>query len=228
MQTGTQTRTASLTKSMRTSKWFNGITAAATLFFFLSTFYIVPSAHAADQAIKAEHARNQYHPKGRTDAEKLSNTLQAIKERVAERKAQVHDKLKKEGDLWQGFLNLFGLSGLATENLDRLNSMAEQAGQLHQKALQGFAKIERDLKAKGLPDVILQRHYDTVKKYKAAYRRFREKLQHAQAAKSLQDQDSALGELDTFMEKQQFKRRAQPFDPNHLPFGTPDPKKTRR
>ncbi len=72
------------------------ITTLITLFFFLSTFYLVPCAQAVDTAVKADLARNQYHPQGRTDEEKLSNTLQAIKEHVTERKAHLRDRLKQE------------------------------------------------------------------------------------------------------------------------------------
>lgn len=227
MQTTTRLRSTSLTRSMRLNQWFSVITSVLTLFFFLSTWYIVPSAHAAGEAVKADRARKQYHPRGRTDEEKLSNTLQDIKERVAERRARVRKRVKQESDLWQGFLNLFGMSRLAKESLDRLDAMAEQAEQLNQKALQGFDAIEQELIDKGLPEGILQRHRATVDKYQAEYRRFRQKLRKAQTAQSLQDQNSALGDLDEYMGKQQFKRRQQPFDPNHLPFGTPDPKKTR-
>lgn len=227
MQTTTQSRSTSLTRSMRVNKWFSAITAAMTVFFFLSTWYIVPSAHAASEAVKADRARNQYHPRGRTDEEKLSNTLQDIKERVAERRVRVRQRVKEESDLWQGFLNLFGMSRLAKESLDRLNSMADQAELLNQKTLQGFDAIEKELIDKALPEEILQRHYDAVNKYRSEHQRFRDKLRKARTAQSLQDQDSALGDLDEFMGKQQFKRRQQPFDPNKLPFGTPDPKKTR-
>jgi hypothetical protein len=127
MQMDTKTRETSLTKFMRQCRWFSGITAAVTVFFFLSTYYFVPCAYAVDQAHKAEKARNQYHPKGRSDEEKLANTLQDIKEHVAERKSQVQNKRKTQSNLVQDFLNLFGLSSLATEELDRLNAMTEQA-----------------------------------------------------------------------------------------------------
>lgn len=228
MQMDTHSRKISLTEGLRKSKWFSGITAVVTTFFFLSTFYLVPCAHAVDGAIEAEKARNQYHPKGRTDEEKLANTLQDIKEHVAERKAQVQKRVETESGLWQDFLNLLGLSGLAAEDLDRLKSMSDQAEQLHQKALEGFDKIEQDLIDKGLPEEILQRHYDAVDKYQDEYDRFLEKLQDAQAARSLQNQNSALGDLEEFLGSQQFKRSQQSFDPNKLPFGTPDPNKTRK
>ena len=48
------------------------------------------------------------------------------------------------------------------------------------------------------------------------------------AADSLFDQEVAIEDLDTFLDKQQFKRSHQPFDPNNLPFSTPNAKDTRK
>lgn len=212
---------------IRDSRGFLKVVTAIKLFFFLSTFYFIPGAQAVEQAVEAEQAKNQFHPQGRSDEEKLSNTLQAIKEHVAERKAHLSKRVGEESGLWEDFLNLFGASGLSAEDLDRLQFMVEAAEQLHQKNLAGFADIEQDLKAKGLPEAILQRHADTVNQYQEQYRQFREKLGRALQAESLQDQDNALGELDEFLDEQQFKRRQQPLDPDNLPFSTPDPDETR-
>jgi hypothetical protein len=202
---------------MRESNVFTRITTAVSLLFFLSTFYIVPTAQAVDETFQAERAKKEFHPQGRTDEEKLSNTLQAIKEHVTEKKTALDKRVAEESSLWQDFLNVFGLSGLLAEDLDKLASMTEQAESLHQKALQGFVEVEQELKAKNLPESILQRHTETVEKYQVEYQRFLEKLQQAQAAESLQDQDDALGELDGFLGEQQFRRSQQPFDPENLP-----------
>lgn len=212
---------------IRDSRGFMKIVTAIKLFFFLSTFYFVPGAQAVEQAVEAEQAKSQFHPQGRNDEEKLSNTLQAIKEHVAERKSHLSKRVSEESSLWEDFLNLFGASDLLGEDLDRLQSMAEAAEQLHRKNLAGFVEIERDLQAKGLPEAILQRHAETVNKYQEQYRQFQGKLGQALQAESLQDQDASLGELDEFLDEQQFKRRQQPIDPDNLPFGAPDSKKTR-
>lgn len=212
---------------IRDSRGFMKVAVAVKLFFFLSTFYFVPGAQAVELAAEAGQARNVFHPRGRNDEEKLSNTLQAIKEHVTERKFQLDKRVREESGLWEDFLNLFGASSLAAEDLGKLQSMAQAAEQLHQKNLVSFAELEQELKAKRLSDVILQRHADAVNQYQAQYQQFREKLGRAMQAASLRDQDTALSELDRFLDKQQFKRRQQPFDPNNLPFGTPDPKKIR-
>lgn len=216
----------SIIELIREHRIFNRTVSVFSILFFLSTFYIVPSAMAIEVAIDAEQAKNQFLPEGRTDSERLSNTLQAIKEQVNEKQSRIQTRLQQENNLWQDFLNLFGLSGLLTENLDRLNSMGEQAELLNQKALQEFVQIEVELKAKNLPAIILQRHYDAVAKYQAEYQSFLLKLNQAQAATSLQDQQGAMGELNDYLGTQKFKRKQQEFDPENLPNKALQPDKS--
>lgn len=218
----------SITGWMRSSAVFSKITSLVTTFFFLSTFYFIPAAHAADEAIEAEQAKKIYHPKGNTSEEKLANTLQAIKEKVAERKEVIEERLQEENTLLQMFLNMIGFSGLLAEDLDLLLSMTEQAELLQTEAADSFAVIEQQLKAKKLPEEILQRHYDAVNKFEQQYQQFKNKLTVVKQAESLQDQGEAMEALNSFISKQKFKRSQKPFDPNNMPYGTPDPKKTRK
>ena len=83
------------------------------------------------------------------------------------------------------------------------------------------------LKAKNLPDEILQRHYDAVSQYEADYAKLQMYIQNCAIAESLLDQQSAMDELDGFLQEQKFKRTHQTDDPNNLPFGTPNADDTR-
>ncbi len=211
---------------MREDRRFSATVAALTAFFFIFVFYS-PSA----LAIKTDIEQTQQTKaiiKGKTAEEKLSNTLQSIKEHVKKNKGKIKGRVAAESGIIENVLDIFGLSTLATEDTDTLNQLNDNAQQLHEDALANFANIEAELKEKGLPDEILQRHYDAVEKYQAEYQQYQDKIKQLNQADSLFDQETAMEDLDTFLDKQQFKRSHQPFDPNNLPFSTPKAKDTRK
>src|SRR5688572_6030293 len=77
---------------IRDSEGFKKTVTALTVSLFLFVFYS-PSALAIQQA--AEQPSQASKPiEGRTDEEKLSNTLQTIKERVAERKSRLAQRVQ--------------------------------------------------------------------------------------------------------------------------------------
>ena len=210
---------------MHTAKWFMRITASLQIFCFLFAFYS-PSVQAVTDEIAASTAVPQI--QGETDEEKLSNALQAIKENVVETKAAVDTRMLEESGITDIILNFFGLSEMRNEPLTTLQGLNAQVQALNKKALANFAKIETMLKAKNLPDEILQRHYDAVSKYQADYTKLQSYIQKCAAAGSLHDQQNAMDELNGFMQAQKFKRTHQTDDPNNLPFGTPNADDTRK
>ena len=206
----------SLIERLRAARWFMRITALSQIFCFIFVFYS-PSAQAAVEGIA--EITEVPEVQGRTNEEKLSNALQTIKENVAETKATVDARLLEEGGIFETVLSFFGLSELQNESLITLLGLNEQVLALNDKALANFAEIEAMLKAKNLPDEILQRHYAAVNKYQADYAKLQMYIQNCATAESLQDQQGAIGELDGFLNGMQQKRKQQPFNPDSLPFG---------
>ncbi|MCP4002517.1 MAG: hypothetical protein GY727_16575, partial [Gammaproteobacteria bacterium] len=200
---------------MREDRCFSATVATLTLFFFVFVFYS-PSALAIKTDIEQKQ-QTKAAIKGKTAEKKLSKTLQAIKEHVKKNNGKIKDRVAEEAGFIENMLDIFGLSTLATEDTQALTQLNDDVQQLHEEALANFASIEQDLIDKGLPKEILQRQYDAVAKYQAEYIAFQEKINQLNAAGSLFDQEVAIEELDTFLDKQQFKRSQQKFDPNKLP-----------
>ncbi|MCF6258154.1 MAG: transglutaminase-like domain-containing protein [Gammaproteobacteria bacterium] len=214
-----------LTEWIRTSRGFLRMIALVEVVFFLFVFYS-PSAMAVADTI--EESQTAPVIEGKTDEEKLSKTLQAIKENITTTKATVDARMVEESDLLADVLNFFGLSELQTESTDQLLGLNEQLAVLNETALANFAQIEAQLIAKGLPEIILQRHQAMVNQYQTDYQQLQSLIQQSIDAGSLQDQQAAVAALHEFLQQRQFKRSHQPFDPNKLPFGTPDAEKTRK
>ncbi|MCF6336544.1 MAG: transglutaminase-like domain-containing protein, partial [Gammaproteobacteria bacterium] len=214
-----------LTERVRTATGFLRTVALVEVFFFLFVFYS-PSAMAVADTI--EESQTAPVIEGKTDEEKLSKTLQAIKENITTTKATVDARMVEESDLIADVLNFFGLSELQTESTDQLIGLNEQLATFNETALANFAQIEAQLIAKGLPDIILQRHEAMVNQYQTDYQQLQSLIQQSVNAGSLQDQQAAVEALHEFLQQRQFKRSHQPFDPNKMPFGTPDAEKTRK
>jgi len=215
----------SLIERLRSAKWFMRITAFSQTFCFLFVFYS-PSVQAVTDNIAASTAVAEI--QGKTDEEKLSKTLQAIKENVIETKVTIDARAQEEGGITETLLSFFGLSELRNESLHKILGLNEQVQALNGKAMANFASIEAMLKAKNLPGEILQRHYDAVSKYQVDYAKLQMYIQNCSVANSLLNQQSAMDELDGFLQQQQFKRTHQTDDPNNLPFGTPNADDTRK
>lgn len=207
---------ASLIGMIRNSKVFLKTTALLVISTFLFVYYS-PDALAAKQAIEQQQAKTA-HIKGESDEERLANALQSIKEHVAKNKDKLAKRVEKEGSLLDKALNVIGLSGLEPENIAELTAMNDEVVHLDKKAMANFKAIEIKLKAKKLPDEILQRHYEAVEKYQTEFNKLQTNIRRLKGAKSLYDQEEATEALDEFLKTQQFKPEQQPFDPNNLPF----------
>lgn len=218
---------APLITIMRDNPIFIKLSSVITVFFFLFTFYS-PSVLAAKEAIEKEQKKPVVSIQGNTDEAKLANTLQAFKDKTALQNNVIRKRMDEESGVVQTVLNFLGLSTLSTENLDELEALNTNIQALHEKTFANFQQLETQLTSKKLPEEILNRHYQTVEKYKAEYQAFQDYLKQCQTAESLQDQQAAMDKLNTFLQGQQFKRSQQPFDPNNLPFGSPNADDTRK
>jgi len=225
MQTGNTGNYIPLLECLRKTKWFMRATAFSQIFCFLFVFYS-PSAQAAAESLELQNTPQVI--QGNTDEEKLANTLQAIKEDVGKTKATIEARLAAESSIFESILEFFGLSELQNESLNRLLDLNTQVEALNQKALANFAATEADLRAKGLPETVLQRHYQVVEKYKSDFQTLQYYIQKCMQAASLHEQQNAMDQLDGFLKQHQFKPAHQPLDPNNLPWGNPDADDTRK
>ncbi len=215
----------SIIECMKSARWFMRVIALLQVSCFLFVFYS-PGIQAAVETVEQNNVVQQV--QGDTDEAKLSNALQIIKESVTETKDTVDARMLEEGGLMEDILAFFNLSSLQNESLDTLLGINEQVKTFNLKALENFAEVEAMLIAKGLPDEILQRHYDAVSKYEADYATLQAYIEICLVAGSLHEQQVAMDELNGFLQGQQFKRKQQEFDPESLPNKALQPDKTNK
>lgn len=202
---------------------FSQITAGVTLTLFSFVFYLSPTAHAITQDIKlAEPITLQG-----SNEQKVNQGLLKVQEITAKKLAKVEQRISDEGGALESALSLIGLSQLTLEDTQEFQTLSTLLVEQHDNALENFNQVEEELLAKNLPEEILQRHSDAVEHYKNSYNDMKTKLQGVISADSIQGQQEAIESLNRLMKEQKLKRNHQKTDPNNLPFGTPDAKKTR-
>ena len=197
--------------------------ALLTVFFFLFTFYS-PSLLAAKKEIEKFQEVEEIVIEGETAEEKLANTLQLIKLETSLSKEEIEKRIEEEGNWLQALFSYISFKRLAPKKLEKLERLNENIEVLHEETLVGFKEVEQMIKKKGLPEEILQRHFDTVSIYNNEFETYRDKYNRVQNANSLVKQDKAINELNEYLDSQKFKRSHEPLDPNNLPFSTPDGK----
>ncbi|MFZ2452059.1 MAG: transglutaminase domain-containing protein [Methylovulum miyakonense] len=127
------------------------------------------------------------------------------------------------------------LAGRAHAKVDRSEDGSDEEKQLlkqadkldteEQQAEAEFAQTRKHLEDHHLPDEIKQRHAAALAGYRAKMRQLKQLAQGFKAAHGRKDKAAARGhlkEMADFLGKEQKHRQHQPFDPKHLPFGTPD------
>lgn len=110
---------------------------------------------------------------------------------------------------------------------DRLLKHLPKLDGLESDAEADFAGVEAHLKEHQLPEEIQARHRAAVAEFRARMgelKRHLRELDQAHGRKDRANEQRALGDLTTFLKKEQKRRPQQPFDPKNLPFRTPDEK----
>lgn len=98
-----------------------------------------------------------------------------------------------------------------------LQDLRAQIEPLDQAARRDFANIEKNIKAKGLPQEILDRHNKAVKAYEANIETFRANLKGLEGAKTETDKKSALAKTLKHLRDNKPKQARAPIDPTKLP-----------
>ena len=111
-----------------------------------------------------------------------------------------------------------------------IRSQKVQLETLEKKVDLDFISTEQDLKAKNLSPEILARHQAAVQEYKTKRTEFKKKLKildDADDADNESKRSATVQDLSNFLEQNQ-KSKTQSFDPNKLPWRTPDASSTRK
>ncbi len=85
-----------------------------------------------------------------------------------------------------------------------------------------FKKTEKKLKKAGLPEEILQRHYDFVKQYEENLKELLANIDGIDNAQNDFDIDEKAEKARKFLNKVKPKKKHTPLDPNKLPHRTPE------
>jgi len=201
------------------------ISVAINLFFFMFVFYLSPVGKVVAQEVTTPVEKITLTG---SPEQKMNQGLLKVQEIAAKKLDKIKQRLIDEGSFWESALELIGLGQLTLEDVNELQQLVILIQEQHEIAIASFNDTEAKLSAKNLPEVILQRHRDAVTKYQASYNDMQQKIQAVLQANSLQEQEAASSNLDALMNKQKLKKSHQKTDPNNLPFGSPDPSKTRK
>ena len=202
-------------------------TACAVAIFALFHALLFPHLATAQAALEQKKAAERITLQG-TPEQQLNQALVKVQDIAHQKQRTIAERLAEESGLFNSVLNFFGLSELQLEEVDNLQQLNTLLADLNQTALAQFQQTEDQLREKGLPDEILQRHLDTVAHYQQQFTALSARLTQVLQADDLQAQGDAMDALNQLMAPQKLKKRHQRTDPNNLPWGTPDADKVRK
>ncbi len=209
---------------MRYARRFCRTTALVAVMMLLNAV-IWPSWAVAVEVERQKEAQAQARWEARHQS--LDQVLLGIRQEAQDGRSMMADTLAERN---QGFLgkarSLLGIEQATAEALPRLQWLSQRAANLHEQALASFDETEAHLRKKDLPRRILDRNDLAREEYQRAYATMRETLNQALDSNSLGEQEEALAALVDFMDRFTLDKPRDPFDPNKLPWRTPDPDKT--
>ncbi|MFK4753829.1 transglutaminase-like domain-containing protein, partial [Oceanobacter antarcticus] len=157
--------------------------------------------------------------------QQLHQVLGNLQDHIRSKRQEVVDEINADQGLIAELLTFlgFGADAIVDEPsrrfLQRLQAFYEQTrGSLEQEA--------RLLKEQDVPEEILQRQKAMSEQIMAHYDEVLSKLADVLLDQSLVEQADKLDALDAVLESLSTRKARDPFDPNKLPWGTPDPKQT--
>ncbi|MCC4309167.1 transglutaminase-like domain-containing protein [Alcanivorax marinus] len=219
-----ESRAAPAMERVRHARRFCRTTALVAVMMLLNAV-IWPSWAVAVEVERQKEARAQ----ARWEAlhQSLDQVLLGIRQEARDGRSMMADTLAERN---QGFLgkarSLLGIEQAPAEALPRLQWLSRRAAHLHEQALASFDETEAHLRKKDLPRRILDRNDRAREEYQRAYTTMRETLNQALDSDSLGEQEQAMAALVDFMDRFTLDKPRDPFDPNKLPWRTPDPDRT--
>lgn len=156
----------------------------------------------------------------------LSQVLHHLQQQIIEHRTQIDQRLQKEGGAFNDVLTFMHLSRLATVDTDHVSWLAKRANALYQQSLTDFSQTSHHLKQHHLPAAIEQRNQQALARFKQHHQKMQAKLKALLTASSLLGQQQAVNQLHQFMQGFITQKPRPKLDPKHLPWGTPNPKRT--
>ncbi|HAM74087.1 MAG TPA: transglutaminase, partial [Alcanivorax sp.] len=152
--------------------------------------------------------------------------MRGIRDQARQQQQTINERLGEDSGIMARAARALGLGdeALATE---RLVWLQEKANAMHQQALAGFKETEARLEKNNASTRIRDRHERAVADYLQRYQHLKKQLQSVTGSESLTAQSDATAELVGFLEPFRMEKPRDPFDPNKLPWRTPDPDQTR-
>ncbi len=191
-----------LTTSIRTTPGFLRSVAALVIVTF--TGLILQPTALALQTLPAKANKSQ------TAADTNSAKLARANQKLLEKLERTEAKLAR--------------NETATAELAELKALQKELTTLDTTAMQEFADIEKHLKARKLPPVILKRHRDAVATYRQEMDTVLTNLTATDKEKDATLRTQKLKQTKDHLKATKHQRSHQPFDPNHLPNKTLRPK----
>ncbi len=157
--------------------------------------------------------------------QQLHQVLGNLQDHVLEQRQMVADEVNAESSIITDVLEFFGFGTDAIEDefslqfLQRLQTFYEQT----QTSLEQEA---HHLQEKDMPPEILARQQAMKERIMAHYDEVLTKLADVVLDQSLIEQSEKLETLNAVLENLTTRKARDPFDPNQLPWGTPDPAHT--
>ncbi len=178
-------------------------------------------------AIEAErHKEQQEQARWEARHQTFEQVLRGIRDQAREQRQTMSERLGEDTGIMARAAWALGLGDEALAT-DRLAWLQEEANVMHQQALAGFQETEAQLEKHNASARIRGRHERAVADYRQRYQRLQEQLQAVTGSASLAAQSDATAELVGFLEPFRMEKPRDPFDPNKLPWRTPDPDQTR-
>ncbi len=193
------------TAGLRRCRWFLKTTAVFVAVAFLG-LTLQPLALAARLPSKAAPVAKTE----RSNEEKLAKHLDTIEERLE----KFERKLDRRED--------------ASREKQELKTLRQDLEAMDEQAIKNFEAIEKQLKDKDLPKVILDRHEEAVRTYRREMQVLKDNLDDLDKAKDDDERRVKTQKAKEHLKAKQKKKPHTPLDPNNLPFRTHDGKKTRK
>ena len=178
-------------------------------------------------AIEAErHKEQQEQARWEARHQTFEQVLRGIRDQAREQQQTINERLGEDAGIMARAARALGLGDEALAT-DRLAWLQEKAKEMHQQALAGFEEAEARLEQNNASARVRGRHERAVADYRQRYQHLQEQLQAVTGSASLAAQSDATAELVGFLEPFRMEKPRDPFNPDKLPWRTPDPDQTR-
>lgn len=171
------------------------------------------------------HKEQQEQARWEARHQTFEQVLRGIRDQAREQQQTMREQLGDDTGIMTRAARALGLGddALAT---DRLSWLQTQANTMHQQALEGFKQTGVRLQQSNASSRMLDRHERAVEDYRQRYQSLKEQLQSVTASTSLANQRDATEELLSFLQQFRMEKPRDPFNPDKLPWRTPDPDQT--